>query len=109
MKKQKVISQYFLQNPDSSLDQASIDLKIPKSTIQGIVANEFEESRHIYIVPSLACENKFYVFNGINERVLYTNYKNEVKNWEIFNVKEKKEIRNKGFKILDHQKLWKKK
>jgi len=102
MKKSQRISQYFLQNPDSTLDEASVDLKIPKSTLQGLVVKEFEESRQIYIVPSLARENEFYVFNGINERVLYTNYKNEVKNWEIFNVKEKKEIRSKGFIIIDH-------
>jgi hypothetical protein len=102
MRKPQKVSQYFLQNPDNTLDQAAIDLKIPKSTIQNLVADEFKESRCIYIVPSLSCENEFHVFNGINERVLYTNYKNEVKNGEIFNNDEKRDIRRKGFKILNY-------
>jgi hypothetical protein len=101
MRKPQKVSQYFLQNPDNTLDQAAKDLKIPKSTIQGLVADEVRESRCIYIVPSLSCENEFYVFNGINERVLYTNYNNEVKNGEMFNSDEKREIRHKGFKILN--------
>ena len=102
MTKSKKVSQYFLQNPDNTLDQAAKDLNIPKSTVQGLVVDEVREARCIYIVPSLSCENEFHVFNGINERVLYTNYKNEVKNAEIFNYYEKIEIRRRGFKILNY-------
>jgi hypothetical protein len=99
MTRVQLVNKYFMQNPDDSLDQASKELKIPKSTIQNIVAKEVIESRCIYIVPSLSCENEFHIFNGINERVLYTNYKNEVKNSEAFNKNELAVIRRKGFTI----------
>lgn len=102
MTRVQIVNQYFLQNPDDSLDQASDELGIPKGTIQNIVAKEVRESRCIYIVPSLSCENEFHVFNSINERVLYTDYKNEVKNIGSFNKDEIKVIRHKGFKLPNY-------
>ena len=102
MRKPQRVSIYFLTNPDSTLKQASQDLSIPKGTIQKIVAEEVKRERAIYIVPSLVNECEYFVFNNLNERVMYTDYENRVTNGELFNMDEKREIQRNGFRILNY-------
>lgn len=102
MRREQRVNLYFLTNPDATLKEASKDLNIAFGTLQKVVADEVKKSRAIYIVPSLVRECEYFIFNGINERVMYTDYENRVKNGECFNMDEKKEIIRNGFKILNY-------
>ena len=97
LRKERRIRKYFILNPDATLDQASVKLKIPKSTIQNNVANDIQRERKIHIVSSFSEENTFYVFNGINERKILSDNDFIVLNHEIFSSSERREIAKNGF------------
>jgi hypothetical protein len=93
------IVEYSKKHPDLTLKQLGKLFDKSESCIQRIMVEARNYEIPIFVVASECEENLYFVFNGINERKLHTDFDKFVLNGYHFNQAEKEQIRKLGFKI----------
>jgi hypothetical protein len=90
----KKIRDYFLKNPNKTIQEISNELGYSKSWVGEVLDN-----KEYNIIPSLNTENLYFLFGSILEKSVKTDPYKLVINSFDFNEKEKTFLRSYGFKF----------